>query len=240
MGPALHWVWDHFETDGQFFRENNSNKNAWCIACLDAHRRVIREASMPIVELDSRISPLTEEEITTEARQVRKATEIGMNIKRKHAQAGRVKARAHRDFFIPESDTESHAHEILDMDNPSNIDLLEFTDLSNELIARTAEEDRIESEEVLQSSGSITIPAFSGPSGPPRASTRKISVPLQQLFIYPPASDTHTAAKGLGFFWNGGIRNLERERKAYEVLLATTGIDACTDALHASTTSNSV
>ena len=30
-----HWSWGYFITDNQFFRNNNSYKNAWCIACVN-------------------------------------------------------------------------------------------------------------------------------------------------------------------------------------------------------------
>jgi hypothetical protein len=41
-----HWSWSHFFTDGLFFRNNNSFKNAWCIACLNHHKGLLRESDV--------------------------------------------------------------------------------------------------------------------------------------------------------------------------------------------------
>jgi hypothetical protein len=37
-----HWSWQHFVTDGSYYRQNNSNKNAWCIKCLEYHCGLIQ------------------------------------------------------------------------------------------------------------------------------------------------------------------------------------------------------
>lgn len=40
------WVWDHFVTDNLFFRKNNYHKNAWCIACLNHHKELLRQSDV--------------------------------------------------------------------------------------------------------------------------------------------------------------------------------------------------
>ena len=41
-----HWSWGYFFTDGHFFRNNNSFKNAWCIACLNHHKERLRNSDI--------------------------------------------------------------------------------------------------------------------------------------------------------------------------------------------------
>ena len=43
---AKHWSWGYFFTDGHFFRNNNSFKNAWCIACLNHHKELLRQSDI--------------------------------------------------------------------------------------------------------------------------------------------------------------------------------------------------
>jgi hypothetical protein len=43
---SKHWSWAYFFTDGLLFRNNNSYKNAWCIACLNHHKDQLREADI--------------------------------------------------------------------------------------------------------------------------------------------------------------------------------------------------
>ncbi|GJE84312.1 hypothetical protein PsYK624_003880 [Phanerochaete sordida] len=63
------------------------------------------------------------------------------------------------------------------------------------------------------------------PSETPRQSQRsrasRTSIPLAQLFAYPNASSSdsqNSAQSALNFFWAGGIKNLEDELAAYEIL----------------------
>jgi hypothetical protein len=44
-----HWVWAHFVTDGNFFQNNRSNKNAWCTKCLAHHRDLLLSADAAAV-----------------------------------------------------------------------------------------------------------------------------------------------------------------------------------------------
>jgi hypothetical protein len=41
-----HWSWIFFITDGLLFCNNNSYKNAWCIACLDYQQDQLRQADV--------------------------------------------------------------------------------------------------------------------------------------------------------------------------------------------------
>jgi hypothetical protein len=41
-----HWSWEHFTTDHQLFQNNNSYKNAWCIACVNNHREQLWQADV--------------------------------------------------------------------------------------------------------------------------------------------------------------------------------------------------
>ncbi|KAM6500083.1 hypothetical protein JOM56_003097 [Amanita muscaria] len=43
MSTTKHWSWAYFITDNQFFRKNNSFKNAWCTACLNHHKDQLRQ-----------------------------------------------------------------------------------------------------------------------------------------------------------------------------------------------------
>jgi hypothetical protein len=46
MSSSKHWTWSYFTTDGKFFRDNHSHKNAWCTACLDHHRGLLLQADV--------------------------------------------------------------------------------------------------------------------------------------------------------------------------------------------------
>lgn len=41
---TLHWSWDHFFTDGSFYKQNRFNKTAWCKQCLAYHYALLRDA----------------------------------------------------------------------------------------------------------------------------------------------------------------------------------------------------
>ncbi|GLB45328.1 hypothetical protein LshimejAT787_2100880 [Lyophyllum shimeji] len=55
MSRNLHWSWQYFFTDEKKpyrYRNNCSNKNAWCIACLDRHCTLTRESDVITAALD--------------------------------------------------------------------------------------------------------------------------------------------------------------------------------------------
>ena len=43
---STHWTWEFFTTDGLFYRNNHSNKNAWRNACLECHRSMLRASDV--------------------------------------------------------------------------------------------------------------------------------------------------------------------------------------------------
>ena len=58
-----HWAWDHFFTDGTLYRNNNSNKSAWCLRCLAYHRDLIRNADTVAVAMSDVVQGRTPEEV---------------------------------------------------------------------------------------------------------------------------------------------------------------------------------
>ena len=52
-------------------------------------------------------------------------------------------------------------------------------------------------------------------STPPRP-VPKTAIPLKLLFIFP--TDRNSPSTGTDYFWQGGIKNLDREMEAYEIL----------------------
>ena len=44
-----HWAWEHFFTDGTLYRNNNSNKNAWCKRCLTHQVELLQNADIVAV-----------------------------------------------------------------------------------------------------------------------------------------------------------------------------------------------
>jgi hypothetical protein len=61
-----HWVWDHFYTDGSLYRNNNSNKNAWCIHCLAYHRELIQNSDTVAVATTGLAQSRTPAEVDTQ------------------------------------------------------------------------------------------------------------------------------------------------------------------------------
>jgi hypothetical protein len=46
MSSNKHWSWEYYFSDGNMFLNNNSNKNAWCKACLDREVTLLRESDI--------------------------------------------------------------------------------------------------------------------------------------------------------------------------------------------------
>ena len=61
-----HWSWGYFFTDGLFFRNNNSFKNAWCIACLNQKKEQIRKADVIIAAMNGTCDGRTDAERETQ------------------------------------------------------------------------------------------------------------------------------------------------------------------------------
>jgi hypothetical protein len=49
---SKHWSWGHFITHGQFFRNNNSYKDAWCLACLNHYKDMLWESDIVSMALN--------------------------------------------------------------------------------------------------------------------------------------------------------------------------------------------
>ena len=58
-----HWAWEHFFTDGSLYRNNNSNKNAWCVQCLAYHSELIRNADIVAVAMTGMVQSRTAGEV---------------------------------------------------------------------------------------------------------------------------------------------------------------------------------
>ena len=46
MSTNKHWAWGYFITNNQLFRNNNSYKNAWCLACLNQRKEQLRQSDV--------------------------------------------------------------------------------------------------------------------------------------------------------------------------------------------------
>jgi hypothetical protein len=62
MSSLKHWSWGYFFTDGHFFRNNNSYKNAWCIACLNNQKELLRQSDILDAALSGTSSNRTDAE----------------------------------------------------------------------------------------------------------------------------------------------------------------------------------
>jgi hypothetical protein len=61
-----HWSWEHFVTDGTLYRNNNSNKNAWCKQCLAHQVELIQHADIIAVATTGMGEARTAEEVETQ------------------------------------------------------------------------------------------------------------------------------------------------------------------------------
>ncbi|KAH9050333.1 hypothetical protein EDB87DRAFT_1827458 [Lactarius vividus] len=62
-----HWSWEHFVTDGTLYKNNHSNKNAWCKQCLAHHVDMIRGADIVAVATTGMGQTRTTEEVEAQA-----------------------------------------------------------------------------------------------------------------------------------------------------------------------------
>lgn len=167
---------------------------------------------------------------------VRKATAVGMDLKRTHIEAGLLRAQTRRNFNFGsaeagEQDTgPSDASDDQDLGGP-----LDFNQLSEQLIAGAAsassdkdvgdayssgdDDDELPSNVVSAPPLTITIPPLNLNSATRSALPNTpaiVAIPLKILFKYP--ADKDLPSDGMNTFWSGGIQNLERELEAYELL----------------------
>lgn len=168
---------------------------------------------------------------------VRKATIVGMDLKRMHTEAGLLRTQAKRNFnFGSEAqagrqDAEPSADD-LDLELGDINDPLDFDQLSERLIANAASAngdkdvgDADASDDELPSTImpvpplTITIPPLNSATRSVQSNTLApviVSIPLRKLFKYPLEKDP--PSDGMNTFWRGGIRNLDRELEAYDLL----------------------
>lgn len=163
---------------------------------------------------------------------VRKATVVGMDIKRMHMEAGLLHARGQRNFTSKASEQDV-VSDIGDTDS----DPLDFDQLSNHLIAGAASAnsdkdvgdvgddelpltvivpDALAPRPPPQVRLTITIPPLPSASHSAQPTPVKVSIPLRNLFKYPTNDDL--PSDGMSSFWRGGVQNLEKELEAYELL----------------------
>jgi hypothetical protein len=160
---------------------------------------------------------------------VRKTTVVGMDIKRSHIESGWVLPREHRKFEMPTSngpgnDTPDVSATELNISSLENV--LDFEELAEELIndASTDIESDSDSDDE-QPPLTIRLPlhaihAALPPSTPLRP-VPKTAIPLKLLFIFPTGQPSSSSTAGLDYFWQGGIKNLDKEMEAFEILCAS-------------------
>lgn len=157
---------------------------------------------------------------------VRKATAVGMDLKRMHAEAGLLRVRSKRSFTSLEADIQNAeaADDVDESESP-----LDFEQLSRRLILGAAsangDKDVGDSNDVEPTPTvanppaaplTITIPPLNSSTFLAPPTEKKISIPLRVLFTYPSTEDL--PSEGMNSFWRGGIQNLEKEMEAHDLL----------------------
>lgn len=164
---------------------------------------------------------------------VRKTTIVGMDIKRLHIEAGLIRPQSQRNFTTPgkeESSAESHL-EIEESDR-----VLDFDELSNKLVGGADAGNQIpdtdsDTDDDLppappisthtSTSLRITLPHTVLPSTQTTSTcVKRVSIPLKKLFVFPTELDV-ASSSAIEYFWQGGIRNLEQEMEAHEILMSS-------------------
>ena len=64
---AKHWCWNFFVTDNALYRNNHSNKNAWCFTCLDHECCRHRQTEAVDASLGIGMQPLSDEALEAES-----------------------------------------------------------------------------------------------------------------------------------------------------------------------------
>jgi hypothetical protein len=167
---------------------------------------------------------------------VRKATIVGMDLKRMHTEAGLLRTQAKRSFNFG-SEAQKDAEPSVDSDDQDLGDIndpLDFDQLSERLIAGAAsasgdkdvgdvdasdDSDELPSTIMPVPPLTITIPPLNSATRSVQSNTLApviVSIPLRILFKYPPEKDP--PSDGMNTFWRGGIQNLDRELEAYDLL----------------------
>jgi hypothetical protein len=196
---------------------------------------------------------------------VRKTTMVGMDIKRSHKDAGLLRPRKPRNFDAISDDERESDETGTSIEAGESEDILEFTDLANELIASAATADAdsdtdMDDDADLPSTPlpiptfgtarptrlpatATSIPSTAAPAHPPvppstqpRRTTVGAKIPLETLFVYP--VDLNAPSNGMDFFWSGGIKNLAKEMVLHEIICsAGDNVDEGNPDVHMASTS---
>jgi hypothetical protein len=139
------------------------------------------------------------------AEKVHKTSVVKMDLRRAHITAGLTTKRRKRKFG---QDNESLQDESSDLNSPvhgedgENVDV---RDLMNDLIRDSNVDDRNDD----------PIPTVAVPSSLPRSRTAtQRRIPLASLFAFAESASTGC----LEFYWKGGLKNMEREVAAYDLI----------------------
>jgi hypothetical protein len=156
---------------------------------------------------------------------VRKTTVVGMDIKREHIEAGLIQSRGHRNFKAPDESSDGMPETCSpDFDAGESEDVLDFDQLAEQLIEDAAADLDSDSDTDPNESPPLMIrlpvhavqAALPNPTPQQPTSVPKTAIPLKSLFIFP--TDRNSPSTGMDYFWQGGIKNLDKEREAYDIL----------------------
>jgi hypothetical protein len=152
---------------------------------------------------------------------VRKTTVVGMDIKREHIDSGLVRSRARRNFEAPTSGDATREVGTSDLDPGEFNEVLDFDQLAMQLI-KEAKDDLDSDDDEPPPPLTIRLPLQAIHAALPAATPQqptiipKTAIPLESLFIFP--TNRESPSSGMDYFWQGGIKNLDREMEAYEIL----------------------
>jgi hypothetical protein len=158
---------------------------------------------------------------------VRKTTVVGMDIKREHIDAGLIRPRAHRNFEAPTSSNTMPETASTDFEPSEFEDVLDFDQLAEQLIEEAANDTDSDSDTDDPSSAPVPTPSLTIrlpvqaiqaalPDSTLPKPVSKTAIPLKLLFTFP--ADRNSPSTGMDYFWKGGIKNLDKEMEAYEIL----------------------
>lgn len=154
---------------------------------------------------------------------VRKTTVVGMDIKREHIDSGLVRPRGRRNFEAPMSGDTTREAGTGDFDPGEFNEVLDFEQLAAQLIEEARDDsDSDDGEPPPTPPLTIRLPLHAIHTALPAATPQqptvvpKTGIPLKSLFIFP--TNRESPSTGMDYFWQGGIKNLDKEMEAYEIL----------------------
>jgi hypothetical protein len=181
---------------------------------------------------------------------VRKTTVVGMEIKREHIEAGLLRSRGPRQFEAPIDGNETLEAGSADFDPGDVEDVLDFDQLAEQLIEDAIADPDGDSDLDLDDNEppaptpappltirlpfeaiQVALPVLT-PQRP--TAMQKTAIPLNSLFIFPTDRNSPSTEPGIDYFWQGGIKNLDSEMEACEILCTSQENAPDTDASMAS------